>query len=60
MLFTSPHLVKANERIRLDGKPLPDDLWTKHFWAVWDRLHQVSPGDPFRTQPHLTLNASQI
>lgn len=41
VLFTSPHLVKVNERIRLDGKPLPDALWAKHFWAVWDRLHQV-------------------
>ena len=41
VLFSSPHLVKPNERIRLDGKPLTDALWAKHFWAIWDRIHQV-------------------
>lgn len=50
VLFTSPHLVKVNERIRLDGKPLPDAVWAKHFWAVWDRLHQVGSDDQ-RTAP---------
>src|ERR1035438_6139837 len=24
-LYTSPHLVRINERIRLDGSPIPDD-----------------------------------
>lgn len=41
VLFTSPHLVRVNERIRVDGRPLTDAQWTKHFWAVWDRLHQA-------------------
>src|SRR5882724_7732281 len=24
-LYTSPHLVRINERIRIDGEPIPDD-----------------------------------
>jgi len=37
-LFTSPHLVRVNERIRLNGEPLTDKHWSLHFWTVWNRL----------------------
>jgi folylpolyglutamate synthase len=39
-LYTSPHLVQVRERIRLDGKPIPEDMFAKYFWQVWDRLQQ--------------------
>ncbi len=37
-LFTSPHLVRVNERIRLGGRPISDDKMCKYFWEVWDKL----------------------
>ncbi len=37
-LYTSPHLVRINERIRLDGKPIDDDL----FAAVYEHVEQVA------------------
>jgi len=43
VLFTSPHLVRVNERIRLDGQPLTDTQWSHHLWAVWNRLHETAP-----------------
>lgn len=39
-LYTSPHLVQVRERIRLDGKPISEDLFAKYFWQVWDRLEE--------------------
>lgn len=41
-LFTSPHLVKINERIRLGGQPISDEAFATAFWAVWDKLQEVS------------------
>lgn len=46
VLFTSPHLVRVNERIRLNGQPLSNEQWTKHFWAVWDQLQATAPPPP--------------
>jgi folylpolyglutamate synthase len=46
VLFTSPHLVRVNERIRLDGQPLTDTEWSHHFWAVWNRLQETAPPPP--------------
>ena len=34
-LYTSPHLERINERIRLDGKPISDEL----FAEAWTRVH---------------------
>jgi folylpolyglutamate synthase/dihydropteroate synthase len=48
-LNTSPHLVSLNERIRLNGHPVSDELFIKHFWAVWDGLvatRDEAEGDP--------------
>ena len=37
-LYTSPHLVRINERIRLDGKPIDDEL----FAAVYEHVEDVA------------------
>lgn len=34
-LYTSPHLVAARERIRINGKPLSEELFTQYFWQVY-------------------------
>jgi dihydrofolate synthase/folylpolyglutamate synthase len=33
-LYTSPHLARVNERIRIDAVPLPEDLWPRPAGAV--------------------------
>ncbi|QDZ20863.1 folylpolyglutamate synthase [Chloropicon primus] len=40
-LFTSPHLVNINERIRLDGKSISDEKFCEYFWQVWNRLEET-------------------
>ncbi|KEY65164.1 hypothetical protein S7711_04254 [Stachybotrys chartarum IBT 7711] len=37
-LFISPHLVSVRERIRINSKPISEDLFTKYFYEIWDRL----------------------
>jgi folylpolyglutamate synthase/dihydropteroate synthase len=37
-LFTSPHLVDMRERFRLNGKPIAEGEFLKHFWLVWDTV----------------------
>ena len=37
-LYTSPHMVAARERIRIDGVPLSEEDFARFFWEVWDRL----------------------
>ncbi|KAI4601009.1 Folylpolyglutamate synthetase [Pestalotiopsis sp. 9143b] len=37
-LFTSPHLIAVRERIRIDGRPIAEDLFAKYFFEVWDML----------------------
>ncbi|BFZ65382.1 Folylpolyglutamate synthetase [Saitoella coloradoensis] len=37
-LFTSPHLKAVRERIQLDGEPIPEPLFAKYFFEIWDRL----------------------
>ncbi|GMF42388.1 unnamed protein product [Phytophthora fragariaefolia] len=40
-LFTSPHLVSPCERFRINGKPIADDVFLRHFNAVWDGLERT-------------------
>ncbi|KAJ2600473.1 Folylpolyglutamate synthetase [Coemansia sp. RSA 1286] len=42
-LFTSPHLIEACERIRIDGKPISKQMFTKYFNDVYDRLTSATP-----------------
>ncbi|VDK47144.1 unnamed protein product, partial [Cylicostephanus goldi] len=39
-LYTSPHLVHARERIRINGKPISETLFAKHFFTVYNKLRQ--------------------
>ena len=52
-LFTSPHLVSVRERIRIDGQPIPKDVFAKYFFQVWNKLgltkeQDLSPEAPER------------
>ncbi|KAL7743166.1 hypothetical protein ACLKA6_016300 [Drosophila palustris] len=38
--FSSPHLLSTNERIRINGDPLPKNKFTHHFWQVFNRLSE--------------------
>ena len=37
-LFASPHLISVRERIRLNGQPVSENLFTEHFWKVFNKL----------------------
>uniref|UniRef100_A0A131XYQ1 Folylpolyglutamate synthase n=2 Tax=Ixodes ricinus TaxID=34613 RepID=A0A131XYQ1_IXORI len=37
-LYTSPHLVAVRERIRINGKPISQELFAKYFWEVYNAL----------------------
>ncbi|CCH42947.1 Folylpolyglutamate synthase [Wickerhamomyces ciferrii] len=37
-LYTSPHLKSVRERIRINGQPIAEELFTKYFFEVWDSL----------------------
>ncbi|KAJ8086797.1 Folylpolyglutamate synthetase [Marasmius tenuissimus] len=39
-LYTSPHLVAVRERIRINGRPLPEEDFTGFFFEVWDKLQE--------------------
>uniref|UniRef100_A0A7I4XZX7 Folylpolyglutamate synthase n=2 Tax=Haemonchus contortus TaxID=6289 RepID=A0A7I4XZX7_HAECO len=44
-LYTSPHLVTARERIRINGKPISEALFAKHFFTVYDKLKKDEDSD---------------
>lgn len=37
-LYTSPHLKTVRERIMINGKPITEELFTKYFFEIWQRL----------------------
>lgn len=37
-LFTSPHLISATERIKINGKPISDEIFIDNFKEVWNKL----------------------
>ncbi|XP_037083253.1 folylpolyglutamate synthase, mitochondrial-like [Pollicipes pollicipes] len=43
--FSSPHLVAARERIRIDGRPISEEAFASYFWEVYDRLEQAKDDD---------------
>ncbi|KAL1944204.1 hypothetical protein VTO73DRAFT_3389 [Trametes versicolor] len=49
-LYTSPHLVAVRERIRVNGAPISEEVFTKYFFEVWDKLKDntktVNPQTP--------------
>ncbi|XP_020495732.2 folylpolyglutamate synthase, mitochondrial [Labrus bergylta] len=38
--YSSPHLVQVRERIRINGRPIGKELFTKYFWQVYGRLDE--------------------
>ncbi|RZF40778.1 hypothetical protein LSTR_LSTR011295 [Laodelphax striatellus] len=36
--FSSPHLVAVRERIRINGIPISEEKFVKHFWNVYRKL----------------------
>ena len=41
-LYTSPHLIIPEERIRINSHPLDRALFTKYFFEVYDKLPQLA------------------
>lgn len=39
-LYTSPHLKTVRERIMINGKPISEELFTKYFFEIWNRLDE--------------------
>lgn len=50
-LFTSPHLVSVRERIRIDGQPIPKEVFAKYFFEVWAKLGLSKEQDPSPEAP---------
>eukprot|EP00037_Helgoeca_nana_P006654 m.61109 g.61109 ORF g.61109 m.61109 type:complete len:616 (+) comp17524_c1_seq1:72-1919(+) len=50
-LYTSPHLLEARERIRINGVPISRAEFAAQFWACWDLLERTPNTDP--TSPEM-------
>ncbi|EPZ36661.1 FolC bifunctional protein [Rozella allomycis CSF55] len=37
-MFTSPHLIFVRERIRIQGLPIDENLFTRYFEEIWNKL----------------------
>jgi folylpolyglutamate synthase len=44
-LYTSPHLRSVRERIQIDNESISEDLFTKYFFEVWDRLEAAADAE---------------
>ncbi|CAL9731175.1 folylpolyglutamate synthase [Monosporozyma unispora] len=51
-LYTSPHLRTVRERIRINGKPISEDKFTKYFFDVWNKLDATTSS--LEVFPHMT------
>lgn len=51
-LYTSPHLKTVRERIRINGLPISEELFTKYFFQVWNKLDSTQSN--LSEFPHLT------
>ncbi|KAK8132813.1 folylpolyglutamate synthase [Apiospora kogelbergensis] len=57
-LFTSPHLIAVRERIRIDGKPVSEELFARYFFEVWDMLGQAEEAEGKRIEEEGKPNTS--
>ncbi|OQS07222.1 folylpolyglutamate synthase-like, partial [Thraustotheca clavata] len=48
-MFTSPHLIHVCERFRINGKPISEEMFLTHFWAIWDGLYATK--DQVKNEP---------
>ena len=44
-MYTSPHLASVRERIRIDGRPISKEAFTKYFFQLWDAFTNASQRD---------------
>ncbi|KAL5436603.1 hypothetical protein PMIN06_010802 [Paraphaeosphaeria minitans] len=44
-LYTSPHLRSVRERIQIDNESISEELFTKYFFEVWDRLEAAADAE---------------
>lgn len=51
-LYTSPHLISVRERIRINGEPISEELFTRYFFDLWDRL-EASSSDTEKFPEHV-------
>ncbi|KAL4732852.1 putative tetrahydrofolylpolyglutamate synthase [Aspergillus similis] len=53
-LYTGPHLQCVRERIQIDDHPVPEDMFTRYFFEVWDRImpREVERDLSATRQPH--------
>lgn len=43
--YNSPHLIKVNERIKLNGQQIDESKFSKHFRHIYDRLQEAAKKD---------------
>lgn len=48
-LYTSPHLQCIGERIQIDDQPIPEGLFTRYFFEVWEGLGSTDSGKRCRS-----------
>ncbi|XP_068191487.1 folylpolyglutamate synthase, mitochondrial-like [Antennarius striatus] len=53
--FSSPHLVLFRERIRINGQPIGEELFTKHFWQIYGRLEETKDAHGGLMPPQFTF-----
>jgi len=54
-LFTSPHLLCIRERIRINFTPISEELFTKYFFEVWDKVSNNALENGYRMPGFLQL-----
>lgn len=40
-LYTSPHVINVRERFRVNGRPIDEELFLRHFNRIWNRFAEV-------------------
>ena len=39
-MYVSPHLQEVRERIRINGRPIPREMFGRYFYEIWDLLEK--------------------
>ncbi len=50
-LYTSPHLIRTNERIRVPGREIPDDDFARLYFLVEDRARELVKAGALPSMP---------
>jgi len=50
-LYTSPHLERINERIRIDGEPIPDEAFAEIFTRIRELIEKLLADQTLRAHP---------